>query len=119
MIPSRRRRGTPTRQQTLAACIDWSYDLCTPAEQHLWSRLSVFAGSFDMPAARDICGTDLHNLECTYLLSSLVDKSILIRTEHHGAVRFRLLETVREYGRARLTRTDDYTSLRRSHAEID
>jgi serine/threonine-protein kinase PknK len=117
---SRGRRGAPTRQQTLAACIDWSYDLCTQAEQHLWSRLSVFAGSFDMPAARDICGsqtrTALHNLECTYLLSSLVDKSILIRTEHHGTVRFRLLETVREYGRARLTHTEDYTSLRRRHA---
>jgi serine/threonine-protein kinase PknK len=113
---SRRRRSTPTRQQTLAACIDWSYDLCTPAEQHLWSRLSVFAGSFDMPAARDICGENLHNLECTYLLSSLVDKSILIRTEHDGTVRFRLLETVREYGLARLTHTDDYPVLRRRHA---
>ncbi len=117
---SRRRRGAPTRQQTLAACIDWSYDLCTQAEQHLWSRLSVFAGSFDMPAARDICGSqtqkDIHNLECIYLLSSLVDKSILIRTEHDGAVRFRLLETVREYGRARLAQTDDYPSLRRRHA---
>ncbi len=113
---SRRRRGAPTRQQTLAACIDWSYDLCTQAEQHLWSRLSVFAGSFDMPAARDICGENIQNLECTYLLSSLVDKSILIRTEHDGAVRFRLLETVREYGRARLEQTDDYPSLRRRHA---
>ncbi len=113
---SRRRRGAPTRQQTLAACIDWSYDLCTPAEQRLWTRLSVFAGSFEMPAARDICGEDLHNLECTYLLSALVDKSILIRTEHHGTVRFRLLETVREYGRTRLTDTDDHTALRRRHA---
>ena len=62
---SRRRRGAPTRQQTLAACIEWSYELCTAAEQHLWSRLSVFAGSFDMPAARDICGQDIENLECT------------------------------------------------------
>ena len=49
-------------------------------------------------------------------MSALVDKSILIRTEHDGAVRFRLLETVREYGLARLTDTDDHTSLRRRHA---
>ena len=113
---SQRRRGTPTRQQTLVGCIDWSYDLCTPAEQHLWSRLSVFAGSFEMLAARDICGDDMPDAECLYLLGSLVDKSILIRSERDGAVRFRLLETVREYGRARLAQEDDLFLCRRHAA---
>ncbi len=49
-------RGAPTRQQTLGWSIGWSYDLCTPAEQQLWGRLSVFAGSFELEAAEEICG---------------------------------------------------------------
>ena len=49
-------RGAPSRQQTLRLCIDWSYELCTPAEQRLWARLSVFAGSFELDAAEEICG---------------------------------------------------------------
>ena len=52
-------RGAPTRQQTLGWSIGWSYDLCTPAEQQLWGRLSVFAGSFELEAAEEICGVDL------------------------------------------------------------
>ncbi len=109
------RRSAPARQQTLTGCIEWSYDLCTHEEQQLWGRLSVFAGSFEAQAASDVCGEGLTALECLDLLSSLVDKSILIRAEHRGAVRFRLLETVREYGRARLAQ-DDYVLLGRRHA---
>jgi len=52
-------RGAPTRQQTLSWSVGWSYDLCTPAEQKLWGRLSVFAGSFELEAAEDICDGDL------------------------------------------------------------
>ena len=48
-------RSAPTRQQTLSWSIGWSYDLCTPAEQELWGQLSVFAGSFELEAAEDIC----------------------------------------------------------------
>ena len=109
---SRGRRSAPARQQTLTGCIEWSYGLCTQAEQKLWCRLSVFAGSFEAQAAGDVCGEDLTTLECLDLLASLVDKSILIRAEHGGAVRFRL--TVREYGRARRAQ-DDYVLLCRRH----
>ena len=49
-------RGAPTRQQTLRLCIDWSYELCTPVEQLVWARLSVFAGSFELDAAEQVCG---------------------------------------------------------------
>ena len=110
-------RGAPTRQQTLGWSVGWSYDLCTPIEQQLWGRLSVFAGGFELEAAESICAEDLSPDELLDGLSSLVDKSILIRTESKGVVRFRLLETLREYGRQQITQTNRYQLLRRRHAD--
>src|SRR5258705_393595 len=110
-------RGAPTRQQTLSWSVGWSYDLCTPAEQQLWSRLSVFAGSFELEAAEDICNGDLAPEDILDLLSLLVDKSILTRTEHNGVVRFRLLETLRDYGREQILQGDRYPELRRRHTD--
>ena len=114
-LVSRGSRGVPTRQQTLRWSIGWSYDLCTPAEQQLWARLSVFAGSFELEAAEEICGTDLAAEDVLDLLTSLVDKSILIRLESKGTVRFRLLETLRSYGSEQLDRTGNHLELRRRH----
>ena len=48
-------RGRPERQQTLRACVQWSYQLCTPQEQRLWARLCVFAGSFELDAVEAVC----------------------------------------------------------------
>lgn len=110
-------RGAPTRQQTLAWSIGWSYDLCTPDEQQVWRRLSVFSGSFELAAAEDICACDLSAETFDDLVSSLVDKSILLRTEAQGVVRIRLLDTVRDYGRERLEHTDEYPQLRRRHLD--
>lgn len=110
-------RRAPSRQQTLRWSIGWSYDLCTPAEQQLWGRLSVFAGSFELEAAENICGDDLAPEELLDLLSSLVDKSILIRSESNGAVRFRLLETLRDYGREQIKQTGDDPEMRRRHQD--
>ena len=101
---TRGRRGAPPRQQSLAWSVGWSYDLCTPAEQRLWARLSVFAGSFELQAAEDVCGEG-HPVDLIDLLTSLVDKSILIRTESNGVVRFRLLDTLRDYGREKIHET--------------
>ena len=100
-------RRAPTRQQTLAWSIGWSYDLCTPDEQQLWGRLSVFSGSFELQAAEQICGDNMAAEDFVDLVSSLVDKSILLRTEVHGVVRLRLLDTLRDYGRERLEQTGD------------
>jgi serine/threonine-protein kinase PknK len=108
-------RRAPSRQQTLRWSIGWSYDLCTPAEQQLWCRLSVFAGSFELEAAEDICGDDLAPEDLIDLLSSLVDKSILIRAESNGAVRFRLLETLRDYGRDLIKEAGEEPEMRRRH----
>lgn len=116
-ILTRGSRGAPTRQQTLSWSVGWSYDLCTPAEQQLWSRLSVFAGGFELEAAEYICRDDLTAGELLDLLSALVDKSILIRSESTGAVRFRLLDTLRDYGREQILQTDRYLQLRQRHAD--
>ena len=108
-------RVAPARQQSLTWCIDWSYDLCTPAEQRLWAGLSVFAGSFDLEAAEDICGPEPASGIMVDLLAALVDKSILIRTESNGQVRFGLLDTLRDYGREKLDQTGECPTLRRRH----
>ncbi|MFE5704569.1 protein kinase [Rhodococcus koreensis] len=110
-------RNAPTRQQTLRLCIDWSYDLCTPQERTLWSRLSVFAGSFELDAAEAICGRDFSPQLLLDLVSSLVDKSILIREDAGTVVRYRLLDTLREYGRDKLRAQTDLEELRRRHSD--
>jgi len=114
---TRGNRGAPTRQQTLRWSIDWSYQLCTTAEQQLWGRLSVFAGGFELDAVEGICGGDLSTGGLLDSLSSLVDKSILIRDEVNAIVRFRLLETIRDYGRERVEQTGEYAQLQRAHRD--
>lgn len=111
-------RNLPERHQTLQALIDWSYDLCTPIEQLLWARSSVFAGGFSTDTLEDVC-TD-ERLPVSALLDTvarLVDKSILIRGEHAGHTRFRMLETLREYGRARLSESSEYATTARRHRD--
>ncbi len=112
---SNSRRGAITRRQSLAACVEWSYELCTHPEQQLWCRLSVLAESFDLPTARGICGQDIPAHEFLDLLCAQVDKSILIRTEDNGVVFFRLLETLRDYGKSRISETE-HTRLAQRHA---
>ncbi|WP_460364648.1 ATP-binding protein [Actinocorallia lasiicapitis] len=93
------RRALP-RHQTLRTTIDWSYDLCTAAEQRLWTRLSVFAGPFDLSTAEEVCADGLLPRGLiVQTLAGLVDKSVLLRT---AGDRYRLLDTIREYGQDRL-----------------
>ncbi|MET8428754.1 protein kinase [Nocardia sp. NPDC004860] len=110
-------RSAPRRQQTLRLCIDWSHQLCTPVEQRLWARLSVFSGGFELDAAEQVCGADLDPAGLLDALSSLVDKSIVNRETLNGTVRFRMLETVRDYGREQLERRGEYQDLRRAHRD--
>jgi non-specific serine/threonine protein kinase len=110
-------RGAPTRQQSLDWSIEWSYDLCTPAERQLWARLSVFEGSFELEAAEDVCGDGFGSDQFVDLLSSLVDKSILIRAESDGVVCFRLLQTLRAFGRKKIEQSGEYPELRRRHRD--
>ncbi|MGW4336469.1 protein kinase domain-containing protein [Rhodococcus koreensis] len=116
LLLTRGSRDAPSRQQTLRMCIDWSYDLCTPVEQRMWAQLSVFAGTFELEAAEQVCdGDDVDDLLDT--VTFLVDKSILTREESGAAVRFRMLETVRAYGREKAQESGVYTELRRRHRD--
>lgn len=109
-------RSAPVRHRTLKAAIGWSFDLCTPAEQLLWARLSVFAGGFDLDAAESVCpGGRLPRAAVFDLLAGLVDKSILQRKS--GSARFSMLETVREYGRERLATQGEEQEYRLRHAQ--
>ncbi|MGW6730907.1 protein kinase domain-containing protein [Nocardia sp. NPDC055029] len=114
---TRSSRSAPTRQQTLRWCIDWSYQLCTPGEQRLWARLSVFVGGFELDAAEQVCGAGLAPDSVLDLLSSLVDKSILIREESASGVRFRMFETVRDYGTQKLREVGEDQLMRRLHRD--
>ncbi|MGW5113790.1 protein kinase domain-containing protein [Nocardia sp. NPDC004123] len=114
---TRATRTAPTRQQALRWCVDWSYELCSPAEQRLWARLSIFAGGFELDAAEQVCGADLAPEDPVDVLSSLMDKSIVIREESNGVVRFRMLETVRDYGREKLHEAGEEQQLRRRHRD--
>ncbi|AOW92662.1 LuxR family transcriptional regulator [Rhodococcus sp. WMMA185] len=110
-------RCAPSRQQTLRLSIDWSYDLCTEVERTLWAKLSVFAGGFELDAVEGICAGDVPVEEVLDVVASLIDKSILIREESGPTVRYRLLETVRQYGRERLLETGEIVALRRRHRD--
>jgi predicted ATPase/class 3 adenylate cyclase len=106
------------RQQTLRSLIDWSYDLLNDADKVLLQRLSVFAGGWTLDAAERICAGDHSETETVLdLLSSLIDKS-LVAVEHlDGRVRYRLLETVRQYARERLMESGGAEGIRERHRD--
>ncbi|MFD9661012.1 ATP-binding protein [Rhodococcus sp. NPDC059968] len=110
-------RGAPARQQTLQWCIDWSHELCSPTERELWARLTVFSGGFELDAVEGICADTMTSSQVVDVVASLIDKSILIREEVAGAVRYRLLETLRDYGMERLQETSEFASLLRRHRD--
>ena len=111
-------RAAQPRQQTLRAMINWSYELCTPEEQLLWARLSVFAGSFDLAAAEDVCSDDHLNAETVVdLVDHLVAKSLLVADRRGESVRYRMLVTVREFGGELLARAEQQEQLRRRHRD--
>jgi len=86
------------RQQTLAATIEWSYDLLTPEEQSLFCRLASFRGSFSLAAAAAVCaqGGECDEFHVLDVLTSLVDKS-LVNVTVALETRYRILESVREF----------------------
>ncbi|TYK53649.1 AAA family ATPase [Actinomadura decatromicini] len=99
----RGRRTSVRRHQTLRAAVDWSHELCSPEERLLWARLSVFADGFDLEAAENVCGGDgLPADHVADVLTGLVEKSIVQRADRGGEARYRMLDTLREYGAERL-----------------
>ena len=104
------------RQQTLKATIDWSYGLLEPQEQTLLRRVSAFAGGWTLEAAEEICADDnLEGWEVLDNLMRLVDKSLVVHEADEDDPRYRLLESVRQYGAEKLD-GDEATGVRERHA---
>jgi predicted ATPase/DNA-binding CsgD family transcriptional regulator len=111
------RRATLPHHQTLRTAIGWSYELCSPAEQLLWARLSVFAGAFDVTAAEEVCtGWPLDMADILETLVALVDKSVVLRVEEDGT-QYRLLDTIREFGAEKLAQAGEEPVIRRQFTE--
>ncbi|MFE3000920.1 ATP-binding protein [Nocardia sp. NPDC059246] len=111
-------RNVAERQQTLRSCMDWSFELCTPAEQRMWRRLAVFRGSFDLDAAERICAADdMVGDDIFDIVASLVSKSILQREATTARSGYRMLETVRQYGEWKLRDALEEEVFRRRHRD--
>jgi predicted ATPase len=107
-------RNAMPRQQTLQATVDWSFSLLTQPERDVLMRLSVFAGGFDLEAAEAVCPTDTIDVfDVLDLVGSLVDKSLVIADHTPAAVRYRLLETIRQYSAQELLRAEGDDSVLR------
>ena len=101
-------RSALPRQQTLRATVEWSYSLLNNSEQSLLRRLSVFAESFDLEAAEEVCCLqDVEEFDVDDLLGSLVDKSLVVTEPSGGKARYRMLETIRQFAAERLVESDE------------
>ncbi|MDP8977876.1 MAG: winged helix-turn-helix domain-containing protein [Actinomycetota bacterium] len=106
------------RHRTLQAVVAWSYDLLDPLEARLFDRLSVFAGTFSLESAEQVCAGDgIDESDVAGLMGELVDKSMVVVERRPAGVRYRLLDTLREYGTHRLAAVDDPEIWRCSHAD--
>jgi predicted ATPase len=108
-------RDLPERQQALRNTIEWSYDLLDDVERRLFVRLGVCVGSFSLAAA-DALGSGTDDRDVLDVLASLVDKSLLRAEPTAGEPRFRMLEMIAEFARARLDESDDLELVGQQHA---
>ena len=110
-------RGDLPRHQTLRALLDWSYELLDDAEQRLFARLSVFAGGWTLSAAEVVgAGEVIAKDDVVYLLIALVEKSLVVADDDGD--RYRMLETVREYAREKLSMSGDANAVRERHRDF-
>ncbi len=109
------RRATDPRHRTLRDLVAWSYDLLTADEQLLFDRVSVFAGPFVPERAERVCGGNgIDERDVAVLLGVLVDKSMLVAQDG----RYRMLETLREFGREQLAARPDADAIRDAHVAV-
>lgn len=110
-------RTALSRQQTLRATLDWSYDLLDAQERLLFARLSLFAGGFDLAAVEQICAAaPLDPASIVDLLLMLVDRSLVVVSSVDGTSRYSLLETMREYARERMAGYGETDQITEAHA---
>jgi predicted ATPase/DNA-binding SARP family transcriptional activator len=107
--------GVPDRQATLAATLDWSYDLLAGDERAVLRRLSVFAGGFSLDAAEQVCAGGLSE-PVAVVVARLVDKSLVTVETTGDQARFRLLEVIRQYAAAFLASSGELACHQRRHA---
>lgn len=108
--------GRPARQATLRATIDWSHGLLGSEEQRAFERASVFPATFDVAAANSVIGGDDH-ADVLMLMGRLVQRSMVLRADGPTErTRYRLLDTLRAYGREILAERDDWDGCRLDHA---
>ena len=111
-------RVMPPRQQTLVATVDWSYNLLAEPERVLFRRLAVFVGGWTLDAAEVVgSGDGIDSSDVLDLVTSLVDKSLVLAEEHVGGERYRFLETIREYALGKLDEADEAECFRKHHRE--
>ena len=114
-----RSRITLPRQQTLQATIDWSYDLLSEEEKILFRRLAVFMGGWSLEAAETICVDNrLQISNVVDLLTSLVEKSLVIADTFGGQVRYHFLETIRQYAQEKLSACAETETMRNRHLDF-
>jgi predicted ATPase/DNA-binding SARP family transcriptional activator len=111
-------RARLTRQRTLTATLDWSHDLLGEAEQVLFRRLAVFAGTFSLEAVEGVCVfAPLDRDAALDPLGRLVEKSLVLVERGDPPARYRLLETVRQYARDRLREAEELDRIERRHLD--
>jgi predicted ATPase/class 3 adenylate cyclase len=112
------RRGTLPHHQTLRATIDWSFQLLTQPQQALLNRLAVFAGGATLEAVETVCSGDGIDPDAVFeLLAALVARSLAVAEEYGPETRYRLLETIRQYGEERLADAGETERWRARHAD--
>ncbi len=115
LLASGNRTALP-HQQTLRSAIDWSHDLLDESERMLLRRLSVFAGGWTLEAAEAVCGGNgIQSDDVLDLMMRLVDKSLVVPDETAAAPRYRMLETIRQYGREKLVEANEVEQIGDRH----
>ena len=113
------RRGAVERHATLRAAIDWSYELLNSSEQRLLARMAVFPGASALEAIEEICSGDpVERDDVMDLVTGLVSRSLVVAEDSDLGTRFRLLETIRQYGEERLADWSETESLLTRHARF-
>jgi non-specific serine/threonine protein kinase len=115
-LPGAGRSGSPARQRTMKATLDWSLRLLDPTQRALFRRLSVFAGGWTLEGAERVCGDGSGPAGVGPALRALVEHSLVLHETRGSASRFRFLVPVADYAAARLAASDEADDVARAHA---
>lgn len=112
------RRGRVERHQTLRNAVAWSYDLLEDLEQSVFDRLSAFAGGFTLEAAKEVTsGDDMDALDVEDAIAALVDRSMVVTSDTEDGTRYRLLETLRQFGEEQLIASGEGGKVQDRHVQ--